>query len=274
VTQLTTDDLALARTRAEAAARAGADVIRRFDRTALRVRDKGTNELVTDVDVQAQLAIVAALEGAVPDAAFLGEEEGMGQGERPERVWIVDPLDGTTNFLHGIPPWAVSVGLVERGRAVAGAVLDVSTGELFSAARGQGLTVDGEPARASHTRSLSDSLLATGLPYRDQRYADDYLAVLKTLIAGTRGVRRHGAASVDLAWVAAGRFDGFFELNLSPWDVAAGIVLVEEGGGRVTDFRGDADLVFRPHVVAAGPELHADLLRACAPLQPAQALFD
>jgi myo-inositol-1(or 4)-monophosphatase len=268
--------LARARLRAERAARAGGEVIAGYQhrRGELDVQEKGTNELVTQVDVEAQRAIVASLEGAVDGAVFLAEEEELGDGTRPDRCWVIDPLDGTTNFTHGIPPWAVSVALVDRGRPVAGAVLDVSSGELFSAARGQGLTADGRPARVSSTPRLADSLLSTGFPYRDQRYADAYLEVLKPLMAGTRGVRRHGAAAVDLAWVAAGRFDGFFELNLSPWDVAAGILLIEEGGGRVTDFRGDPDPVFRPHLVATNGHLHDALLALAHPLAQAQALFD
>ncbi len=181
--------LADARKRAERAALAGGAVIRSFEsrRSELQVEEKGTNELVTQVDVAAQRAIVASLKGAVAGAEFLGEEEELGQGEQPDLCWIIDPLDGTTNFTHGIPPWAVSVALVEHGRPVAGAVLDVTTGELFSAARGQGLTANGEPAHASRTATLADSLISTGFPYRDQRYTDDYLAVLKTLMAGTRG---------------------------------------------------------------------------------------
>ena len=268
--------LADARKRAERAALAGGEVIRSFEsrRSELQVQEKGTNELVTQVDVAAQRAIVASLEGAVMGADFLSEEEELGEGEQPDLCWIIDPLDGTTNFTHGIPPWAVSIALVEGGRPVAGAVLDVTTGELFSAARGQGLTANGESAQVSRTATLADSLISTGFPYRDQRYTDEYIAVLKTLMAGTRGVRRHGAAAVDLAWTACGRFDGFFEINLSPWDVAAGVLLIEEGGGIATDFRGDTDPVFRPHIVAANARLHADLLRATEPLRASQDLFD
>ncbi len=275
MTRLDAQALSGARRRAEQAARAGGDVIRSFEprRSELQVEEKGTNELVTQVDVAAQRAIVASLQGAVSGADFLGEEEALGEGEQPDLCWIIDPLDGTTNFAHGIPPWAVSVALVEQGRPIAGVVLDVTTGELFSAARGQGLTANGKPARVSRTPTLADSLISTGFPYRDQRYADEYLAVLKMLMARTRGVRRHGAAAVDLAWTACGRFDGFFEINLSPWDVAAGVLLIEEGGGIATDFRGDADPVFRPHVVAANSMLHAHLLRLTQPLRASQELF-
>ncbi len=266
-------DLVAARHAAERAARAAADVLREFERerATLRLRDKGTNELVTEADVAAQRAIVAALDGIVPGARFLGEEENLGREHATDGLcWIIDPLDGTTNFLHGVPPYAVSIGLVEGARGLVGVVYDVPHDALFSAASGQGLTVNGEKATVSATDVLADSLIATGFPYRAFAHMDAYLATLAHLMQRTRGVRRHGAASVDLAWVAAGHFDAFFESGLSPWDVAAGVVLVEEGGGRCTPFEGDASPVFAGQIIASNSRLHAAVQEATEGLRGAR----
>lgn len=263
-------DLAAARAGAEAAARAAAEVIRGFaaERYRLKLHDKGTNEFVTEADVAVQRVIVEALQGVVPGAAFLGEEEDLGSDHRPDGLcWIIDPIDGTTNFAHGVPPYAVSIGLVEGDQPLVGVVYDVAHDELFSAARGHGLTANGAPARVSETDALASSLVATGFPYRQFDWADEYLETLHGLMTGTRGVRRHGAASVDLAWVACGRFDAFFELGLSPWDVAAGIALVEEGGGRCTPFAGEGSAVFGGEMIATNGLLHDALHAATAPLR-------
>ncbi|MEM1117207.1 MAG: inositol monophosphatase family protein [Bacteroidota bacterium] len=247
----------LERQTAEAAARAAAAFIRPHAGRlgADDVRAKGTHDLVTFVDEGAQRIVVDALAEAFPTDDVIGEEGAEAVADRlgGARVWIVDPLDGTTNFTHGIPPYAVSIGLREAGAGVVGVVLDVASGELFSAARGAGLTVDGEAARVSATDRLDDALLATGFPFRDYRYVDGYLATFEAAIRATRGLRRHGAAAVDLAWTAAGRFDGFFEAGLSPWDVAAGVVLVEAAGGRVEGLWTGADPVASGALVAAAP---------------------
>ncbi len=255
---------------AEAAARAAATFIRSHAGRlrADDVRAKGTHDLVTFVDEGSQRIVLAHLREAFPDDERIGEEGAedvaarLGRG----RVWIVDPLDGTTNFAHGVPPYAVSIGLRVEGQGAVGVVLDVASGELFSAARGAGLMVDGEPAQVSATDRLDDALLATGFPFRDYRYVEGYLRTFEAAIRSTRGVRRHGAAAVDLAWTAAGRFDGFFEAGLAPWDVAAGVVLVEAAGGRVAGLWDGADPVASGGLVAAGPRLFDALAEVVRPL--------
>lgn len=262
-------DYSLERQAAERAARYAADFIRDhaggLGPDALR--DKGTHDLVTFVDEEAERRILAHLREAFPDDAFLAEESADdAPSHEAARRWIIDPLDGTTNFAHGVPPYAVSVALEDAGQIVVGVVLDVSSGDLFSAARGAGLTHNGAPARVSDARALDAALLATGFPFRDYRYVDGYLQAFEGAIRATRGVRRHGAAAVDLAWTACGRFDGFFEAGLAPWDVAAGVLLVEEGGGRVSSLVPDGHPVYDGALVASGPELHAALCAIAAPL--------
>ncbi|MEL6615691.1 MAG: inositol monophosphatase family protein [Bacteroidota bacterium] len=240
-----------------------------FDRTD--VRTKTTHDLVTDVDEAAQRLILDRFARARPEDAILAEEGGS-DAARPlaeGRRWIVDPLDGTTNFAHGIPPYAVSIALEEAGQIVVGVVAEVTSGETFCATRGCGTTVDGDSVHVSETADLDQALLATGFPFRDYRYARGYLETFETLMRRTRGLRRHGSAAMDLAWTAAGRFDGFFEGGLAPWDVAAGVLLVEEAGGTVTGLNGDAHPVFSGGLVAAPPRLHADVLAASGPLAAA-----
>ncbi len=266
---LSDSSLRAARQGAEKAAQEAARVIRAFadQRHQLDLRDKGTNELVTEADIAAQRVIVDHLGGLVPGASFLGEEESLGAAYTREGLcWIIDPIDGTTNFTRGVPPYAVSIGLVEDDRPLVGVVYDVAHDALFSAARGQGLTVNGAPAQVSATTSLADSLVATGFPYRHFDNVEAYLQTLRHFFAATRGIRRHGAASVDLAWVACGRFDAFFETGLSPWDVAAGIVLVEEGGGRCTAFDNATSPVFAGQMVATNGLLHAEMIAATSVL--------
>lgn len=249
---------------AEAAARAAAAFIRPHagGLAAADLRAKGIHDLVTFVDEGSQRIILDALRAAFPDDTLVGEEGDDGAADLDTgRVWIVDPLDGTTNFAHGVAPYAVSIGLRVDGVGRVGVVLDVAHDELFAAVRGAGLTVDGVPATVSDTARLDDALIATGFPFRDFRYLDGYLETAEALMRSTRGLRRHGAAAVDLAWTAAGRFDGFFEAGLAPWDVAAGVVLVEAAGGEVTGLWDGADPVTTGGLVASAPGI-ADALRA------------
>ncbi len=234
------------------------------------VRAKGTHDYVTEVDDAAQQRIVGRLRRAFPNYAVLAEE-GADVRAVPPRAeghrWIVDPIDGTTNFMHGVPPYAVSIALQREAQIVVGVVLDVAGGDLYTAIRGGGLHVNGAPAGVSAAAALAGSLLATGFPYRNLGHVEDYLHVLGRLMRTTRGVRRHGSAAVDLARVACGRFGGFFETGLDPWDVAAGLLLVEEGGGRVTDYRGAANPVFAHQMLASNGRIHDALLDALAPMQ-------
>ena len=253
----------------EDAARAAAAFVRSHAGGLARadLRAKGVHDLVTFVDEGSQRIVLDVLRSSFPDDTLVGEEGADGAADLDRgRVWIVDPLDGTTNFAHGVPPYAVSIGLRVDGVGAVGVVLDVSSGELFSAARGAGLTVDGRPATVSATDRLDEALIATGFPFRDYRYVDGYLAAAEAVMRTTRGLRRHGAAAVDLAWTAAGRFDGFFEAGLAPWDLAAGVVLVEAAGGTVAGLWHGADPVTTGGVVAAAPGLADTLRQSVAPL--------
>jgi myo-inositol-1(or 4)-monophosphatase len=253
------------------AARRAATLIRDQSGSLADVRAKMRNDFVTKTDEEAQAAAVETLREACPDDRILAEE-GEGPDSIPTAVegrrWIVDPLDGTTNFMQQVPPYAVSVALQEDDAIVVGVVLDVSHNELFTAVAGHGLQVDGQPTSVSRTDSFADAFLATGFPYRRFEHTEIYLDVLGDILRDTRGVRRHGSASVDLARLACGRFDGFFETGLSPWDVAAGILLVREGGGRVTDYHDAAGLapLFDRQVCATNGRIHAPLLRHLSPM--------
>lgn len=242
------------------AAHEAARIIKRYEGRVQDeyVREKGTHDLVTAVDEEAQHAIVDLLSSAFPDHAVLAEED-----DPDEQVlraqgfqWIIDPIDGTTNFLHGVPPYAVSIGLQHDGEMVMGVVLDVSRDELFTAVRGGGLYVNGRRCRTSRTEDIGEALITTGFPYRAFERVDGYLTSLRRLMHDTRGLRRPGSASVDLAYVACGRFDAFFETHLSPWDVAAGIVLIEEGGGRVTDLALQSQPIHGRDILASNGLLH------------------
>ncbi len=226
------------------------------------VRKKGRNDLVTEVDEEAQRIIIRVLEETFPEYDVLAEEDDKGEGtiEAEDYRWIVDPIDGTTNFTHGVPPYAVSIGLQHHHEVVVGVILDVSRDELFTAVRGHGLRVNGYARSVSPTASLAESLITTGFPYRSIDHLDVYLQVLSDFMTQSRGVRRPGSAAVDLAYVAAGRFEGFFETGLKSWDIAAGLLLVEEAGGRVTDYRDRGNPLFEEQVLATNGRIHGEML--------------
>ena len=260
-------DLQSLRDVAEEAALAGARIVAaRFGKSPASSESKGrTGDWVTDVDRASEAAIRQSLQRAAPDIPILGEEGG---GDRGDRYWAVDPLDGTTNFLLGFPVVAVSVALVEGGRpsvaVVLGPLLDLS----FSATRGGGARSNGGRIRVSG-RSPARAIVATALPFRERTLLGRYLPVLRSVFDGVEDIRRAGAAALDLAWVAAGVFDGYFELTLSAWDVAAGALLVEEAGGVVTDWEGGSDYL-SGNVLAGSPATHEVLLAAAqAPGRPA-----
>jgi len=254
------------------AARQGAAVIREHAGERHAVRTKQTNDFVTAADEAAQSAILAVLNGEGPGYDVLAEEgadeETLAAGVEGYR-WIVDPIDGTTNFMHQIPPYAVSIALQHRTAIVAAVVLDVPHDELFTAVAGHGLQVDGQPAQKGSAEALSEAMIATGFPYRRFEHTEVYLEVLESVIRSTQGVRRHGSAAIDLARLACGRFDGFFETGLRPWDVAAGTLLVREGGGRVTDYRGRGGLVpiFGQQVCATNRTIHGALRALLQPMR-------
>ena len=248
-----------------AARRAGELMIRQLNRLeALQVADKGRNELVTEVDRAAEEAIIEVIRDHHPDHAILAEESGA-SGEH-EYQWIIDPLDGTTNYVHGFPVFAVSIGVAKAGELEHGVVYDPLRQEIFTASRGQGAQLDGRRIRVSKRTTLQQSLIATGFPFRANLvHIDRYLEMLRAVMLETAGVRRPGSAALDLCYVAAGRVDGFWELGLSKWDVAAGALIIREAGGRISDFRGTDAFLDSGNLVAGNPKVYAALSKLLAP---------
>jgi myo-inositol-1(or 4)-monophosphatase len=245
-----------------AAARVAADYIREMTRDLGRLdwREKQSADFVSEVDTGAEERIREQLAAAVPGAAILGEELSPGGTIDSDTVFVVDPVDGTTNFLHGFPFYAVSIGATVDGIVESGVVLDVPRDEWFTATRGGGAFVNGAPLSVSRVAEPSRSLIGTGFPFKHRDLFDRYERQLGRLMRSAAGIRRAGSAALDLACVAAGRFDGFWELRLAPWDIAAGILLVREAGGRITDLSG-VDLVpAHTPVVASNTLLHPWLL--------------
>ena len=252
----------------DAAEAAGRIIMRHHhftDRVA--VERKGAHDFVSSVDREAEQEIVARLQKAHPEHAILAEEGAAGAPPGAEFEWLVDPLDGTTNFLFGIPHYAVSIALRQQGRLLLGVVYDPFKQELFTAEAGRGAFLDGRRIRTRTGRGLGDALLATGFPFRDGADLDHYLATLRALIPGTSGVRRAGTAALDLAYVAAGRFDGFWEFGLKPWDMAAGIVLATEAGAVVQGLGGSEDPLDSGNIIAAPPRVLEEMLERLETLE-------
>jgi myo-inositol-1(or 4)-monophosphatase len=252
-----------------AARRAGEVIIRSLNRLeSLTVTSKGRNDFVTEVDHAAEQEIIATIRRHYPQHAFLAEESGA--SGKHDTLWIIDPLDGTTNFLHGFPVFAVSIACQIKGRLEHAVVYDPMRGELFTASRGAGAHLDNHRMRVSKARTLEGALIATGFPYRaNTRYLDAYLGMLRAVTEQAAGVRRPGAAALDLAYVAAGRVDAFWEIGLSPWDTAAGTLLIQEAGGRIGTLTG-ADYRQEGHIVAGTPKVYAALVELLAPHVPAE----
>ncbi|MCP5149476.1 MAG: inositol monophosphatase [Ectothiorhodospiraceae bacterium] len=252
---------------AERAARAAGNVIvRHVGRIdTLNISSKGLNDFVSEVDVNAERAVVDVIRKAYPSHAILGEE--TGRDGNSDHVWIIDPLDGTTNFLHGFPHFAVSIAVEVRGRIEHGLVFDPMRHEVFAASRGAGARLDDRRIRVTNN-GLAGGLIGTGFPFRDMARLDSYVEGLKSLMTEAAGIRRAGAAALDLAYVAAGRLDGFWEYGLKPWDLAAGALLVREAGGLVTDPRGGEDYMRTGDVVAANPRALKAILARLARAEP------
>ncbi len=242
---------------------AGAVIRRAFPRTALsHVGFKGEVNPVTETDTASEAIIVSRLREFFPDHRILAEESGGDDYRRSgPPIWVIDPLDGTNNFAHGFPLLCVSIAMVEDGRPVVGVVHDPLHGETFAATAGGGAFLDGQPMHVSPVETLDRAFLATGFPYDRRTAADNNVARLDRLVRHSLGVRRGGAAALDLAYVAAGRFDGFWEIRLAPWDVAAGILLVREAGGRATDFDGEPDCLSGEQIVASNGHIHDQILQ-------------
>lgn len=246
------------------AARRAATVINRasLDLDLLRVETKSPNDFVTEVDRAAEEAIIQVLREAYPSHSILAEESGeTGPEADTEYQWIIDPLDGTTNFIHGMPQYAVSIALAKGGVLDQAVIFDPNRNELFTASKGAGAFLNERRIRVSRRTKLQDALLGTGFPYRCFDKVDTYLEIFKELTQKTAGQRRPGAASLDLAYVACGRYDGFWEFGLSPWDMAAGALLISEAGGLVSDLRGEANYLETGNVIAGTPKVFAPLLK-------------
>lgn len=243
-----------------AARKAGRALIRDFGEVEqLQVSRKGPGDFVSEADRKAEEILRYELEKARPGYGFMMEESGESRGEDDTKRWIVDPLDGTTNFLHGIPHFAISIGLEDSGEMVAGVIYDPLKDEMFWGEKGVGAYLNRSRLRVSGRGGLEDAIIATGIPFGDRPGKKAFLAILDPVMQQTAGVRRLGAASLDLAYVAAGRFDAFWEVGLSPWDVAAGIVIVREAGGFVTDAKGGGTMLGGGTIIAANGRLHAPL---------------
>ncbi len=247
-----------------AARNAGSILLKYYEHTdTLTISAKGKNDFVSEVDKASEQAIIGTLRASYPDHAILAEESGKQSGN--EFQWVIDPLDGTTNYLHGFPQFSISIALKVKGALEVGLVYDPLRDEMFTASRGEGAQLNDRKLRVSKRKSLDGALLATGFPFKDQTHMDSYLAMLKDLSQDTAGIRRPGSAALDLAYVAAGRVDGFWELGLAEWDFAAGALLVKEAGGTVSDIAGGGRFLETGNIIAGGLRIHSALTKTIAP---------
>ena len=250
------------------AARAAGAIINRasLDVERLTVSAKSHNDFVTEVDQAAEEAIIDTILAAYPSHGILAEESGQSRGNKTsEFVWIIDPLDGTTNFIHGFPVYAVSIALAWRGQVQQAVVYDPSRNDLFYASRGKGAYMNDRRLRVSKRTRMLDSLIGTGFPFRKGDNFQRYLKMFEEVMVQCAGVRRPGAAALDLCYVAAGFYDGFFETGLSPWDIAAGSLMITEAGGLVGNFTGEADFLYQREVVAGNPRIYGQLVQTLSP---------
>ena len=228
----------------------------------LLVSVKGVSDFVSKADIKAEETIRAELTHARPAYGWLGEESEPVVGDDPRRRWIVDPLDGTTNFLHGLPHWAISIAMEHKGEIVAAVIFDPIKDELFTAEKGGGAWMNGRRLRVTKRKDFSECLFATGVPFGAKKTLGATIKDLAELMPVSAGIRRLGSAALDLAYVAAGRYDGFWERELEPWDMAAGVLLVKEAGGYVSDLRGGTDMLESGRILAANPEIFSKLEKA------------
>lgn len=243
------------------AALAAGDYLRKsFRKLTLEIDRKAKNDFVTEADREAEKRIISILKKKFARYSILAEESGLRDGLET-RCWVIDPLDGTTNFIFGYPHFSVSVSLLEAGEPILGVVYDPLRDELFSGQRGKGAFLNGETIRIPPGDTLSEVLMGTGFPFRSREHIDTYLASFKQIFLHSPGLRRDGSAALNISYVAAGRFGGFWELGLSPWDIAAGGLIVEEAGGILSDFVGGRDYLNGGDVIAAPPGVHEEILR-------------
>ncbi len=256
---------ALLNTAVEAARKAGDNAmryVRRLDE--LDIRSKARNEFVTQVDMAAEQTIIETIRERYPDHGIVGEETGEQAGD--ETVWIIDPIDGTTNYIHGMPMFAVSIGVQIKGRMTAGVVYDPNRQELFTALRGRGAQVDGVRMRVKDKQRLDGALIGTGFPYRENdRWMEVYLNQFRAVMHVAGDCRRLGSAALDLSYLAAGRMDGFWEFGLQPWDIAAASLILRESGGIISSMTDDGDYMETGNLIAGSPKVHTDLERLLKP---------
>jgi len=255
-------------TAVKAARRAGAIINRAsFDLDRLKVTEKGHNDFVTEIDKAAEEAIIDVLTTAYPDHAILAEESGPSANLHDENanVWIIDPLDGTTNFIHGFPQYCISIALQQRGQITQAVVYDPTRNDLFTATKGAGAYLNEKRIRVGRRDKMLEALIGTGFPFRDTDHLDEYMKMFRIMTEKCAGLRRPGAAALDLAYVAAGRLDGFFEKGLHPWDAAAGALLITEAGGIVGDFSGESDYLYKGEILAGSPKIFAQMVALLSP---------
>lgn len=258
-------------TTAVKAARRAGNLINRGARELdlLTVSAKGPKDFVSEIDRGAEAAIVETLLATYPDHAILAEEgTAKGANASADYLWIIDPLDGTTNFLHGFPQYCVSIALAHKGIVSQAVIYDPVRNDLFTATRGRGAYLNDRRIRVSRRQHLRDCLIGTGFPFRDGSFLETYLQMMRSMIQHTAGIRRPGAAALDLAYVAAGFYDGFWEVGLNPWDVAAGSLLVQEAGGLIGNLSGEGDFLYGGQVIAANPKIYAQMVKELSPFRP------
>lgn len=250
-----------------AARQAGNVIARCVDHVGgLKVDTKSRNDYVSEVDRLSEREIIAVIRKAYPNHAILAEESGLQAGD--DYQWVIDPLDGTTNFLHGFPQFSVSIALMHKGRIEQGVVYDPLSQDLYTASRGGGAQLNGRRIRVAQRQGLQGALIGTGFPFRQPQHLDAYLNTFKALFGHVADIRRAGSAALDLAYVAAGRLDGFWEFGLRPWDMAAGVLLIQEAGGLVGDFAGGHDYLQTGNVVAGNPKVFKAMLQTIRPHLP------
>ncbi|HHS99393.1 MAG TPA: inositol monophosphatase [Thiomicrospira sp.] len=257
----------------QAARAAGGNILHHLDRIdQLNIEHKGKNDYVSEVDKEAENTIIETIKKYYPEHDIFAEESGAQQSKKTksEVRWIIDPLDGTTNFLHQFPQFCVSIAIEVKGKLQHAAIFDPVRDEMFTATRGSGAFLNNRRLRVSEQKTLDNSLLATGFPYHDFSYLDAYMDSLKAFMINTAGIRRAGSAALDLAYVACGRVDGYWEFNLKPWDIAAGALIVKEAGGLSTDFTGGENFLESGNIIAANPKLYKEMAQTIGKTVPSE----
>ncbi len=254
------------------AAKEAAKIISSFDqnRDKLNIDFKGKNDLITDADLASEKKILEVIQSHCPSDTILAEESTGRIKLTNERTWIIDPIDGTTNFAHGFPVYCVSIGLWENQQPKDAVVLEVHSGTVFQASKGKGATMNGKPISVSNINNPKNALLATGFPYNNMDLLDDYLSLFRDLLNSTQGMRRPGSAAFDLCLVAAGKCDGFYEYGLAPWDTGAGSLIIQEAGGVISDWDGGQDWLFGRRIICGNPTIHEFLLEKVKTFIPSE----